>query len=279
MKLFRIRIAAVILAALSPPAHAQALINGAGATFPFPIYARWFDEYHRLRPDALINYQSVGSRAGMRQLQAGVLDLGASDMPLSDADAADFPNGLLHFPTVVGAVVPVYNVPGVSKELNFSAEALSGIFMGRIAKWNDPEMVKANPGVGLPGTAIVVVHRSDGSGTTYILADFLTKASPKWKDAVGRGTSLRWRTGIGAKGNEGVAGIVHQTPFSFGYVELIYAEQNRMTYGRVRNPAGRFVKAGMAGMKSAATATTGGGTWNPRGETEPVATVTVAVIG
>ncbi len=240
------------LFALVCPALCQILINGAGATFPYPIYTRWFDEFHRLHPEALINYQSVGSRAGLRQLQAGVLDLGASDMPLSDADAARFPQGVLHFPTVVGAVVPVYNLPGVGRELNFAGETLAGILLGRINRWNAPEVASANPGVRLPDAQIIVVHRSDGSGTTYILSDFLSKISPEWRNAVGTGSSLRWRTGIGARGNEGVAGIVQQTPYAFGYVELIYAEHNRMAYGRVRNSSGRFVKAGTLGMTSAA---------------------------
>jgi phosphate transport system substrate-binding protein len=247
-----IRAAGIILAALSHPAFCQVLINGAGATFPYPIYARWFDEFHRLRPGALINYESVGSGAGMRQLLAGVLDLGASDMPLSDADAARFPNGVLHIPTVVGAVVPAYNIPGIRKELNFSQEALSGILLGKITKWNDRELAAANPGVRLPNAQIVVVHRSDGSGSTFILSEFLSKTSEEWKSAVGVGASLRWRTGIGAKGNEGVAGIVHQMPFSLGYVELVYAEQNRMTYGRVRNSSGRYIRAGMSSIKLAA---------------------------
>ncbi len=248
----RFLICAASLAMLIRPALSQVLINGAGATFPYPIYARWFDEYHRLHPDALLNYQSVGSGAGLRQLRAGVLDLGASDMPLTDADAALFPNGVLHFPTVIGAVVPIYNIPGVSKELNFSTETLAGILSGTIVNWNDPALAAVNPGVRLPDAGIAVVHRSDGSGTTYVLSDFLSKTSPEWQAAVGRGTSLRWRTGIGAKGNEGVAGIVKQMPFSFGYVELIYAVQNRMTYGRVRNSSGKFIKAAAASIRLAA---------------------------
>ncbi len=245
-------ICAASLAMLIQPALSQVLINGAGATFPYPIYARWFDEYHRLHPQALLNYQSVGSGAGLRQLRAGVLDLGASDMPLTDADAALFPNGVLHFPTVVGAVVPTYNIPGINKELNFTAEALAGILTGKIVNWSDPALAAVNPGIRLPDAGIAVVHRSDGSGTTYVLSDFLSKTSPEWRAAMGRGTSLGWRTGIGAKGNEGVAGIVKQMPFSFGYVELIYAVQNRMAYGRVRNSSGKFIKAGTSSIRLAA---------------------------
>lgn len=247
-----IRASVLILMMLSGAAPCQVLINGAGATFPYPLYARWIDEFHKLHPEALINYQPVGSGAGMRQLQAGVLDLGASDMPLSDADVARFPKGVLHIPTVVGAVVPAYNLPGVTKELNFPPKVLADILLGRITSWNAPDLVAANPGVRLPDATIFVVHRSDGSGSTYILSDFLSKISAEWKNEVGSGTSLRWRTGIGAKGNEGVAGIVHQTPFSLGYVELVYAEMNRMAYGRVQNSAGRFMKADSFSIRAAA---------------------------
>jgi phosphate transport system substrate-binding protein len=244
-------VACLALACLSL-ASSQVLINGAGATFPYPIYARWFDEFHRLRPDALINYQSVGSGAGMRQLRAGVLDLGASDMPLPDAELAKFPNGVLHIPTVIGAVVPTYHVPGVRKELNFTPAALAGVFSGRITQWNDEEIAGVNRDVKLPGEKIVVVHRSDGSGTTFAFSDFLSKSDPDWRRTMGAGTALAWPTGIGARGNEGVAGIVQQTPYSLGYVELIYAKQNRIPFGRVRNSSGKFVKAGIESMRAAA---------------------------
>jgi phosphate transport system substrate-binding protein len=248
------RLVTIALLTLAGPwsARSQVLINGAGATFPYPIYSRWFDEFHRLRPNALINYQSVGSGAGMRQLRAGVLDLGASDMPLPDAEVAKFTNGVLHIPTVIGAVVPTYHLPGVKKELNFTPAALAGVFSGRITQWNDGEIAACNRDVKLPAVAIVVVHRSDGSGTTFIFSDFLSRNDPEWKNTMGAGTALAWRTGIGARGNEGVAGIVQQIPYSLGYVELVYAEQNRMTFGRVRNSSGKFVKADIESMRAAA---------------------------
>ena len=228
------------------------LVNGAGATFPYPIYARWFDEFHRIHPNAMINYQSVGSGFGIRQLKAGVLDLGASDMPLEDSEPALPPNGLLHFPTVVGGVVPIYNIPKLRRELNFTPHILAGIMLGQIKRWDDPRLKELAHGVQFPTAEIVVVHRSDGSGTTFIFSDFLSKTSPEWKSGMGKGTALHWKVGIGAKGNEGVAGIVKQTPFSIGYVELAYAVQNRLTYGRVRNSAGRFVRAGIASLSAAA---------------------------
>src|SRR5713226_9123605 len=232
-----------LLIAFSMPALAQVLVNGAGATFPYPIYARWFDEFHRLHPNALINYQSVGSGAGIRQLKAGVLDLGASDMPLSDSDSGLSAKGLLHFPTVIGGIVPIYNIPNLTRELNFTPRVLAGIMLGTITRWDDPQLMEANRGAKLPAAEIFIVHRSDGSGTTYVLSEYLSKVSEEWKTAVGAGTSLRWRVGIGAKGNEGVAGLVKQTPFSLGYVELVYAVQNRITYGRMQNSAGRFIRA------------------------------------
>ena len=246
--------AAAALALLAIPALSQVLVNGAGATFPNPIYAVWFDEFHRLRPDAMINYLPVGSRAGVRQLEAGVLDFGATDMPLSDSELVAAGVTLRHFPTVIGAVVPIYNLPGSKIELNFSAEIIAGILMGEIVRWNDPRLAQANPGARLPDAGIVPVHRSDGSGTTYILSDYLSKASPRWKAEQGAAASISWRAGIGARGNEGVAGIVKQTPFAFGYVELVYASQNRIAYGTVRNAEGRFVKAGIGAMRAAAAA-------------------------
>ncbi len=244
--------AAWVTLTLAWPAVCQVLINSAGASFPYPVYARWFDEFHRLHPDALINYQSVGSGAGLRQLQAGVLDFAASDMPVSDAEAARFPNGILHIPTVVGAVVPTYNLPGITPELRFTSEALAGVFLGKITRWNDPELTTINPGIRLPDEAIVVVHRSDGSGSTYIFSDFLSKTSADWKISMGSARSLHWNTGIGARGNEGVAGVVHQTPYALGYVELIYAVQNRMPYARVQNSSGRFIKPEVSSIRAAA---------------------------
>ncbi len=241
-----------ILLAFLLPAAAQVLVNGAGATFPYPIYARWFDEFHRIHPNAMINYQSVGSGFGIRQLKAGVLDLGASDMPLDDSEPALPPNGLLHFPTVVGGVVPIYNVPKLARELDFTPHMLAGIMLGQIKRWDDPRLKELAPGVQLPTAEIMVVHRSDGSGSTFIFSDYLSKTSPEWKSSMGKGTSLHWKVGIGARGNEGVAGIVKQTPFSMGYVELAYALQNRLTFGRVRNSAGKFIKADTASLMAAA---------------------------
>lgn len=241
-----------VFALLAPLMTAQTLINGAGATFPYPIYSKWFDEFHKLHPNVQINYQSIGSGGGIRQLQAGTVDFGASDQPLTGDQLAKFDNKPLHFPTVLGAVVPTYNVPGVNRELNFTPEALAGVFLGAVVKWNDPAIARANPGVNLPGADIVVVHRSDGSGTTFIWTDYLAKVSPEWKSKVGSSTSVRWPAGLGAKGNEGVAGLVKQTPNSIGYVELIYAIQNKMPYGRVRNAAGQFVKPDLASVTAAA---------------------------
>ncbi len=194
------------------PAGAQqssktVLINGAGATFPYPIYSKWFDEYHNLHGKIQINYQSVGSGAGIRQVQAGTVDFGASDGPMSDEQLSKAKVKVLHFPTVLGAAVPTYNIPGVNRELNFTPEALAGIFLGNITKWNDSAISGANPGVSLPGNDIVVVHRSDGSGTTYIWTDYLSKISEEWKSKVGRNTSVNWPVGLGGKGNEGVAGF------------------------------------------------------------------------
>jgi len=236
------------------------LLNGAGATFPYPIYSKWFDEYHKLRPNIQINYQSVGSGAGIRQLQSGTVDFGASDGPMSDEQLAQAKVKVLHFPTVIGADVPTYNIPGVTQELRFTPAALAGIFLGKITKWNDPEIAKANQGVNLPGNDIVVVHRSDGSGTTYIWTDYLSKVSEEWKNRVGKGTSVNWPVGLGGKGNEGVAGLIKQTPNSIGYVELIYAIQNHLPYGRVQNSTGVFVKADLASVTAAAA---GAAKWMP----------------
>jgi len=232
------------------------LINGAGATFPYPIYSKWFDEFHKTN-SALINYQSVGSGAGIKQVTEGTVDFGATDGPMNDeqikAYRAKNGTGILHFPTVLGAVVPTYNVPGVSTPLNFTPDALAGIFLGRISKWNDPAIANANKGVNLPANDIVVIHRSDGSGTTYIWTDYLSKVSGDWKDKVNKGTSVNWPVGLGGKGNEGVTGLIKQTPNSIGYVELIYAAQNKVPYGTVKNSAGTFVKADLASVTEAAS--------------------------
>ena len=247
-----------LLVGLAAGASAQSggtvLLNGAGATFPYPIYSKWFDVYHQNHPNVQINYQSIGSGGGIRQLLAGTVDFGASDGPMSDEQLGQAKFKILHYPTVLGAAVPSYNIPGVTGELNFSQKALVGIFLGTITKWNDPEITKANPGVNLPNGDIVVVHRSDGSGTSYIWTDFLSKISDDWKSKVGKGTSVNWPVGLGGKGNEGVTGLVKQTPNAIGYIELIYAIQNNIPYGKVQNAAGKYVKADLAGVTAAATA-------------------------
>ncbi len=232
------------------------LINGAGATFPYPMYSKWFDEYHKQHANLQINYQSIGSGGGIKQVTEGTVDFGASDGPLNDEQLKAFQDkhgcALLHFPTVLGAAVPTYNIAGVHGALDFTPEALAGIYLGKITKWNDPAIARVNKGVKLPAEDIVVAHRADGSGTTYIWTDYLSKVSSEWKTKVGKGTSVNWPVGLGGKGNEGVMGIVKQTPNSIGYVELIYAIQNNTPYGRVKNAAGVFVKADLAGVSAAA---------------------------
>jgi len=252
----KIWITALFLFGLSALAGAKpgtVLLNAAGATFPYPIYSKWFDVYHSAHPNVQINYQSIGSGGGIRQLQAGTVDFGASDGPMTDEQLAQSKVKILHFPTVLGAVVPTYNISGVGGDLNFTQKALAGIYLGQITKWNDPEIAKANPGVKLPGDDIVVVHRSDGSGTSYIFTDFLSKISPEWKSKVGTNTSVNWPVGLGGKGNEGVTGLVKETPDAIGYIELIYAIQNKIPYGKVQNAAGKFLKADLAGVTAAAS--------------------------
>jgi phosphate transport system substrate-binding protein len=227
-------------------------INATGATFPAPIYQKWFEAYHNAHSNVQINYQALGSGAGIAQLTAGTVDFGASDMPLTDDMLSKIKGKVFHFPTVIGAVVPTYNIPGVSADLNFTQKALAGIYLGTIAKWNDPEIAKANPSVKLPADDIVVVHRSDGSGTSFIFTDFLSKASPDWKSKVGASANPNWPVGLGGKGNDGVMGLVKQTPDSIGYVELIYALSQKIPYGLVQNAAGKFLKADLAGVTAAA---------------------------
>ena len=241
---------ALVLLAL--PMTAQTKLNGAGATFPYPMYSKWFSEYHKQHPDIEINYQSIGSGGGIRQVTAGTVDFGASDGPMSDQQLADAKFKILHLPTVLGAVVPAYNIPGFKGELKFTPEIISGIYLGKITSWNDPAIAKANSGVSLPNQGIIVVHRSDGSGTTYIFTDYLSKVSNEWRDSVGKGTSVKWPAGLGAKGNEGVAGMVRQMEGAFGYVELIYALQNNIAFGSVKNAAGNFVKASLDSTTAAA---------------------------
>lgn len=240
------------VALLALPALGQTTLNGAGATFPNPIYQKWFSEYHKLHSDIQFNYQSIGSGGGIRQVLASTVDFGASDGPMTDEQLSQAKVKILHIPTVLGSVVPAYNVPGVTTELKFTPQALAGIFLGKITSWNDPAIVKENPGVKLPGDAIVVVHRSDGSGTTFIFTDYLSKVSPEWQSTVGKGTSVKWPLGMGNKGNEGVAGMIRQLPGSIGYVELIYAVQNKIPYGVVKNAAGAYVKASLESTTAAA---------------------------
>ncbi len=242
----------LVCALLAFPAIAQTTLNGAGATFPYPMYSKWFSEYHKLHPDIQINYQSIGSGGGIRQVINGTVDFGASDGPMTDEMLKEAKTKILHMPTVLGADVPAYNIPGVSTQLNFTAEALAGIFLGKITKWNDKTLTSANPGVNLPDRDIIVVHRSDGSGTTYIWTDYLSKISSEWQSQVGRGTSVKWPIGLGGKGNEGVAGSIRQLQGSIGYVELIYAVQNNINYGSVKNAAGNFVKASLESVTAAA---------------------------
>ncbi|HWX94362.1 MAG TPA: phosphate ABC transporter substrate-binding protein PstS [Terriglobales bacterium] len=234
------------------PALAQTTLNGAGATFPNPMYSKWFSEYHNAHPDIQINYQPIGSGGGIRQVLAGTVDFGASDGPMSDEQLSQSKVKILHVPTVLGAVVPAYNVPGVSGDVKFTPEALAGIFLGKITNWNDKAIASANPEYKFPDQPIVVVHRSDGSGTTYIFTDYLSKISPEWAGSAGKGTSVKWPVGLGGKGNEGVAGVVRQMQGAIGYVELIYAVQNKISYGSVKNASGSFVKASLESVTAAA---------------------------
>jgi phosphate transport system substrate-binding protein len=237
-------------------AQGALLINGAGATFPYPIYSKWFDEYHKKFANIQINYQSVGSGAGIKQVTEGTVDFGASDAIMNDDQLKAYSDkhgsAILHFPMVLGAVVPIYNVPGVNSALNFTPEALAGIFLGRVTKWNDPAIASANKGVNLPANDIVVVHRSDGSGTTYIWTDYLSKVSSDWNTKPGKGASISWPVGLGGKGNEGVSGLIRNTPNSIGYVELIYAVQTKIEYASVKNSSGDFVKADFSSVSAAA---------------------------
>ena len=251
-----IRRIALLCVVLAAPAFGQTTVNGAGATFPNPMYQKWFSEYHKAHPDIQFNYQSIGSGGGIRQVLAQTVDFGASDGPMTDEQLSQAKTKILHIPTVLGAVVPAYNVPGVSGELKFTPEALAGIFSGKITTWNDPAIAKANPGVNLPSQSIIVVHRSDGSGTTYIFTDYLSKVSSEWQNGPGKGTSVKWPVGLGGKGNEGVAGMIRQMQGGIGYIELIYAVQNKIDYGSVKNTSGTFVKASLDSVTAAAASST-----------------------
>jgi phosphate transport system substrate-binding protein len=234
-------LATVLLTGVTATASAQMMINGAGATFPYPIYSKWFDEYAKVDPSVRFNYQSIGSGGGQKQILAQTVDFGASDGPMSDDNLTKAPGKILHIPTVAGAVVLTYNLAG-SPSLKLDGDTIAGIYLGQIKKWNDPKLAALNSGAKLPDQDIVVVHRSDGSGTTFIFTDYLSKVSSEWKQKAGNNTSVNWPTGIGGKGNEGVSGQVKQTPGAIGYVELIYAIQNKMPYAEVKNSAGQFMK-------------------------------------
>jgi phosphate transport system substrate-binding protein len=250
----KLNVIAAGLLALTASAGIAQNVNGAGATFPYPIYSRWFTEYNKVHPEVKINYQSIGSGGGIRQVSEGTVDFGATDGPMNDQQIAEAKVKTMHIPTVLGAVVPVFNIPGNSKDLNFSSDVIADIYLGKISKWNDPRIAKDNPGVQFPDKAILPVYRSDGSGTTYIFTDFLSKVSADFQSKIGKGTSVKWPTGIGQKGNEGIAGMVRQSPYSFGYVELIYARANNMQFGAVKNKAGKFLKATTDGVTAAAAA-------------------------
>src|SRR5438874_11687552 len=245
----------MLVAATAVSVAAQKVqINGAGATFPYVIYSKWFSEYNKLHPDVEINYQSQGSGFGIAQITKRTVFFGASDGPMTQEQLLAAPGKVLHLPTVLGGDVPVYNVPGITQELKFTGPLLADIFLGKITKWNDPAIVKLNPSASLPGNDIIVVHRSEGSGTTYIWVDYLAKVSPEWKKRVGVAASVNWPVGVGAKGNEGVTGQVAQVPNSIGYVELIYALHNKIAYGSVQNASGKFIKADVNSVTAAANA-------------------------
>jgi phosphate transport system substrate-binding protein len=231
---------------------AQTVLHGAGATFPAPVYKKWFDSYSKNHPDVQIAYDSVGSEAGIQLLSEGKVDFAASDMPLSDEKLSQLGGRVTHFATVLGAVVPIYNVAGLRRDLNFTPEILAGIYLGRIKKWNDPLIRSANHSASLPDAAIVVVHRSEGSGTSFVWTDYLSKVSPDWKTQAGSGVKVTWPVGTGAEGNEGVAAAVQNTPNAIGYVELIYAIQRRLSFGAVKNAAGQFVQANLSSVTAAA---------------------------
>jgi len=242
----------LLCALFALPAVSQTTLNGAGATFPNPMYSKWFSEYHKLHSDVQMNYQPIGSGGGIHQVIVGTVDFGASDMPMTDDQLKEAKFKVLNIPTVLGAVVPAYNIPGVTGEVKFTPEALAGIFLGTISKWNDKAITGSNPGVNFPDQEIIVVHRSDGSGTSFIWTDYLSKISGDWKSQVGSGTSVKWPKGLGGKGNEGVAGSVRQLKGAIGYVELIYAVQNNISFGSVKNSSGNFLKASLEGVTAAA---------------------------
>jgi phosphate transport system substrate-binding protein len=251
-KNFGVAVAVVLALGGVGSAQAQLQLNGAGATFPYPMYSKWFSVYAQVDTSVRFNYQSIGSGGGIKQITEQTVDFGASDGPMSDEQLQAAPARIMHVPTVMGAVVLTYNVEGLSTGLKVTPEIIADIFSGRIVKWNDAMIAAANPGVALPPRDIVVVHRSDGSGTSYIFTDYLSKISQNWRDKVGKGTAVSWPVGLGGKGNEGVTGLVKQTPFSVGYVELIYALSNDLPYASVKNKSGEFVKPSLESVTGAA---------------------------
>jgi phosphate transport system substrate-binding protein len=244
----------VVFVALLPcrTAHSQMLVNGAGATFPYPIYSKWFDEYTKVDPSVRFNYQSIGSGGGITMLKNQTVDFGASDAPLNEQQLTQMPAPVLHFPSVMGAVVLAYNLPDVKQKLRLTGPVIADIYLGKVLKWSDPEITGLNPGVTLPEDPIVTCHRSDGSGTSYIFSDYMSKVSPVWQQKVGKGTALKWPVGIGGKGNEGVTGLVQQTPGAIGYVELIYALKNNIPFPDIQNHDGNWITASLGGVTAAA---------------------------
>lgn len=247
-----IALALLAVSTVAGQASAETLINGAGATFPYPLYSKWFNEYAKVDPTVKFNYQSIGSGGGIKQITAQTVDFGASDKFLSDEELKAAPGKLLHIPTVMGAVVVTYNIPGIGKGIRISQEDLADIFLGKITKWNDPKIISDNPGVKLPDQPIIVVHRSDGSGTTSIFTDYLTSVNKEWKEKVGKGASVKWPIGLGGKGNEGVAGQVKNTNYTIGYVELAYAVENKLPYAYLKNRDGNFVEPSIKTTSAAA---------------------------
>ncbi|MBI3204823.1 MAG: phosphate ABC transporter substrate-binding protein PstS [Myxococcales bacterium] len=270
--------------AASPPAGGTVTLNGAGATFPYPLYSKWISEYNKANPNVQVNYQSIGSGGGIRQISAGTVDFGASDAPMTADETQKAPGKLHHIPTTLGAVVITYNVPGLSAPLKLSADAVSGVYLGTIKKWNDPKIAEGNPGASLPDKDIAVVYRSDGSGTTAVFTDYLAKVSSDYKDKVGAGKSVKWPVGLGAKGNEGVTGQVKTTPYTIGYVELAYARQNKLPIAQVKNKGGQFVEPTAESITAAAAGVDVGDTLtasltDPAGEKAyPIASFTYLLV-
>ena len=247
-----ILVAIVALSAMGKAAVAATLVNGAGATFPYPLYSKWFSEYAKIDPSVKFNYQSIGSGGGIKQITAQTVDFGATDKFLTDAELKAAPGKLLHIPTVLGAVVVTYNLPGVATGLKLSSEVVADIFLGKVTKWNDPRIAADNPGIKLPAQPIIVVHRSDGSGTTSIFTDYLSSVSPQWAAKVGKGASVKWPVGLGGKGNEGVAGQIKTIKNAIGYVELAYAVENKLTFASIKNKSGAFIAPSIASTTAAA---------------------------